>query len=224
MGIISKPTTFVAGTTKSGEAAQVNADFDTLYNEFNGNIEDANVKSTAAIAQSKISGLANSILYAAGLVAGTRMIFHQTAAPTGWTKDTTSGLNNSALRIVTGTASSGGALGFSAVMVAALATTAVSSGTTDAAAPGSTDGFTLTTNEMPSHGHDTPGQGQTLQGGGANLATVDDPGRKTTDATGGGAAHAHGHSTTHTHGVTATHSHASALNVLYQDVIIAQKA
>ena len=44
---------------------------------------------------------------------GTRMSFNQTAAPTGWTKDTTAALNDSIIRIVTGIVSSGGSTAFS---------------------------------------------------------------------------------------------------------------
>lgn len=47
-----------------------------------------------------------------GLVSGTRMPFNQTAAPTGWTKDTT--INDSLMRIVSGTVGSGGTQDFSA--------------------------------------------------------------------------------------------------------------
>jgi len=46
---------------------------------------------------------------------GTRMLFQQTAAPTGFTKVTGAAFNNKALRIVTGTVGSGGATGFSSV-------------------------------------------------------------------------------------------------------------
>lgn len=66
--------------------------------------------------------------------AGTAMLFVQTAAPTGWTKSTTH--NNKALRIVSGTASSGGSVAF---------TTAFSSQNV-----GDT---TLTINQIPSHNH-----------------------------------------------------------------------
>ena len=45
--------------------------------------------------------------------AGTLMLFQQTAAPTGWTKETTH--DDKALRIVTGSVSSGGATAFSSV-------------------------------------------------------------------------------------------------------------
>ena len=46
--------------------------------------------------------------------AGTRMLFQQTSAPTGWTKDT--GLNNRALEIVTGTVGSGGGNAFTSAL------------------------------------------------------------------------------------------------------------
>ena len=48
---------------------------------------------------------------------GNRMIFNNTAAPTSWTKDTTSH-NNKALRVTTGTAAPGGSLTFSQVFPA----------------------------------------------------------------------------------------------------------
>lgn len=48
--------------------------------------------------------------------AGTAMLFVQTTAPTGWTKSTTH--NDKALRVVSGTASSGGTTAFSSVFAA----------------------------------------------------------------------------------------------------------
>lgn len=50
---------------------------------------------------------------AAFISPGTRMLFAQTAAPTGWTKDTNPGLNH-ALRVTGGSAGWGGAIGFTA--------------------------------------------------------------------------------------------------------------
>jgi len=61
MGIINKIFTFVGGTTKTGEASQVNADFDALYALVNGNIDDANVSATANIQQSKILNLVSDL-------------------------------------------------------------------------------------------------------------------------------------------------------------------
>lgn len=70
--------------------------------------------------------------------AGTRMLFQQTAAPTGWTKDTTH--DNKALRIVSGTVGSGGSVAFTTAFASRSLT-------------GSVSATTLTSGQMPSHGH-----------------------------------------------------------------------
>jgi hypothetical protein len=65
------------------------------------------------MAYQRASGAA--LVSAAGdIPSGSIALFRQTAAPTGWTKDT-SNFNNHAIRIVTGAASSGGSLDFSTV-------------------------------------------------------------------------------------------------------------
>jgi len=76
-----------------------------------------------------------------GFVSGTKMLFQQAAAPTGWTIDTTH--NNKALRIVNGTVtpSSGGSVAF---------TTAFASSRT---VSGSVGGTSLTEAQLPSHDH-----------------------------------------------------------------------
>lgn len=53
MGLIALPTTFVDGTIPT--AAQFNGDFTTIANEFNGNIDNANIKALAGILESKIA-------------------------------------------------------------------------------------------------------------------------------------------------------------------------
>lgn len=72
---------------------------------------------------------------AAAFPAATVMLFFQTAAPTGWTKDT-SNFNDHAIRIVTGTPSSGGSLNFSTVF-----------------AYTATQSYTLTSSDIPAHTH-----------------------------------------------------------------------
>jgi hypothetical protein len=102
--------------------------------------------------------------------AGTRLIFAQTAAPTGWTKDTTN-YNNHALRVVTGSASTGGSVDF---------TTAFASGLSAGAT-------TLSTAQMPSHSHSVNTNG--VNGGcpGSNSG----PNSASTGAEGGGGSHNH---------------------------------
>ena len=74
---------------------------------------------------------------------GTAMLFQQTAAPTGWTKTTT--YNDYALRIVNGTASTGGSTAFSTVFANQTPTI-----TTSGLSAGAT---TISTAQMPSHKH-----------------------------------------------------------------------
>lgn len=75
---------------------------------------------------------------AGGFPSGTAMLFAQTAAPTGWTKSTTH--NNKALRVVSGTAGSGGTVAFTSAF-------------TSQAVNGTVGDTTLTTAQMPTHTH-----------------------------------------------------------------------
>lgn len=53
MGTITRGYTYTAGSTIT--AAQNEANETTIYNEFNGNIDNANIKTAAAIVESKIA-------------------------------------------------------------------------------------------------------------------------------------------------------------------------
>ena len=74
-----------------------------------------------------------------GMPSGTRMLFQQTTAPSGWTKDTSN--NNIALRVTSGSVSSGGTLSF---------TEAFNSART---IDGTVGGTAITNAQMPSHNH-----------------------------------------------------------------------
>jgi hypothetical protein len=147
---------------------------------------------------------------------GTKMLFQQTAAPTGWTKDTTH--NNKALRVVSGTAGSGGSVSFTSAFGSQTI-----SGTSGATTQGGTVGdTTLTVSQIPSHTHTiTYGVNDVNGGGGTDPSYMERTGRtETTNATGGGESHTH----TFT-GDSHTHTYSSTLNlaVEYVDLIIATK-
>jgi hypothetical protein len=119
---------------------------------------------------------------------GTRMSFQQTSAPTGWTKDTTAAIDNSAMRLVTGSVVNGGSVDFTT----AFASQTPSGSVSITAVSGSAGNTTLTTPQIPSHTHDI------LPTGGAQPGpAVNSPGQRTpgtmlsTQATGGGGAHSH---------------------------------
>ena len=151
---------------------------------------------------------------------GTRMSFQQTSAPTGWTKDTTAGLDNSAMRIVTGSVVNGGSVNFTTAFASQTPTGSVSI----TAVSGSAGATTLTTPQIPSHTHSIT-EGSTFPPSPA--PTVDvlpgsfaPPGlTANTDATGGGGSHTHPFSFSSGSG-TFTGS-AINLAVKYYDFIIA---
>lgn len=81
---------------------------------------------------------------------GATMLFRQTSAPLGWTKNTT--VNNHAIRIVSGTTGgtvSAGGSPFSTIYSSRAATGTVSSVTISAGA------FTISQSYIPSHSHST---------------------------------------------------------------------
>ena len=125
----------ITATSFSGDGVSL-----TTLNASNlgsGTIPDARFPATLpAVSGANLTGIAP-------FVAGTLMLFQQTSAPTGWTKQTTH--NDKALRVVTGAASSGGTTAFSSVM-ASRTPSGSNSG-------GSVSGHTLSEAEMPSHRH-----------------------------------------------------------------------
>lgn len=146
--------------------------------------------------------------FAFAFPSGTAMLFAQTAAPTGWTKSTTH--NDKALRVVSGTASSGGSVAF-ATAFASKTPAGTISGTVTVGAT------TLSTAEMPAHTHTTTSS--EAGGGSGNInSTASTDGTVTSGSTGGGGSH------THTGSMSATFS-GTAINfaVQYVDVIICTK-
>ena len=152
---------------------------------------------------------------------GTKMLFQQSAAPTGWTKDTTH--NDKAIRVVTGTASTGGSVAFTTAFASQ-----TPAGTISNSVSGSTASHTLTTSQIPAHSHSL-GQNSRVQVGPDNGVSY--AGKSTsgfyatttysTENTGGGQGHSHGAGTL---AVSSTFS-GTAMNlaVNYVDVIIATK-
>jgi hypothetical protein len=147
--------------------------------------------------------------------AGTVMLFAQTSAPTGFTKNTTTG-DNSALRVTTGTASTGGSVAFSTAFASQTptgsvsttvnnqtatnqATTATNQAITPAgsvsisAVSGSAGATTLSTPQIPSHTHPITigGPFGGSSGPAGNFGDWGPSGTVNTNATGGGGSHTH---------------------------------
>ena len=149
-----------------------------------------------------------------GFAAGTRMIFAQDAAPTGWTKDTTN-YNNHALRIVTGTAgTTGGTVDFTTAFASQ-----TPSGSVSVIVSGTVGSTTLATSQIPSHTHSYTAP----SGGGSADVGASGPTNTTaanTGATGGGGSHDHSFSGS---GSGSFSGNAINLAVKYLNVITATK-
>lgn len=148
---------------------------------------------------------------AAAFSSGTVMLFAQTSAPTGWTKNTSTG-DQHALRVVTGAASTGGSVDFTTAFASQTPSGTVS-------VSGSAGATTLTTPQIPSHSHSGP-RGQGYQVGPRFVGTnLTQPGTVNTNAAGGGGSH------THPLSISSASFSGNAINlaVKYVDVIRASK-
>lgn len=135
---------------------------------------------------------------------GTRMVFHQAAAPAGWQQVTS--VNDRVLRVVSG---SGGGQGGGWTI----------SGLSASRGSLSVAGHSLTINEMPAHSHTVNyrydgGGGTTYIGG---TRTGNDSTNATTSSTGMGQPHAHGLS-----GAPSV-SHDGSWRPAYTDVIVCER-
>ena len=163
---------------------------------------------------------------------GTKMLFQQTSAPTGWTK-VTSGVDNKALRVVSGTAGSGGSNAFSntladrSITANAGNTTATGNISVADASPsgnvsvtianattgGTVSNHTLSLNEIPSHYHGITGGNYGQNTTRADLGYYRANTSLNTNSSGGSGAHSHGFTGgSHSHNANASftgaaHSH-----------------
>ena len=128
---------------------------------------DATTQSTAAVSP---------------IPAGTVMLFAQTAAPTGWTKNTSTG-NQHAIRVVTGTASSGGSVDFTTAFASQTPAGTVS-------VSGSAGNTTLTTPQIPSHSHNA-GSSIPIGGTGERSSRGVNASAPASSSTGGSGSHSH---------------------------------
>ena len=166
---------------------------------------------------------------------GTSMLFQQTSAPTGWTKQSTH--NDKALRIITGTVGTGGSVAFSTALGsgATVAGGSVSGNPTSnlsVSVSGNISNTTLSVNQIPSHSHSIDLRAaQTTGSNVGGKVNVGDPNPANTNTgnTGGGGSHNHGHNLSGsvsgniTAGNLAVGASTAAINVQYVDFIIANK-
>jgi len=199
---------------------------DTVVDLFANSLGNLSVKNNV-----NVVGTVNATSYVgngAGLTgvdpftSGTKMVFYQASAPTGWTQDTATALSNTVMSVVTGTG--GGTGGTTSYFSSFLATTNKSAPAqpVSGSVSGTVGGTTLSTPQIPSHTHTVVGS--IGSGNGSVLKSGSPPEQNLTQisgATGGGGSHSHpfsGSLSSATADVTIP-----AADVKYANVIIATK-
>lgn len=176
---------------------------------------------------------------------GSRMVFYQAAAPTGWTKVT--GIDNRALRVVDGTGGgTGGSVGFSTLfgrtatddhtLTAAEMPVHNHGGATGTVSNDHTHPFSGTTSAESAnhvHGYTAPGALQAAAAGADFLALTSAVSAALTGGTSANHSHTYsgwtgGISTNHSHTISnagsgGSHSHNIDMRVTYIDVIVCER-
>jgi len=209
-------------TTATGVSVTGTASATTFSGDLNGTINTATTAATQTAGDNttKVATTAfvtTAVNNAEPFPSGTSMLFQQTSAPTGWTKQTSH--NNKAIRLTTGTVGTGGssafttALGTPSVAGGSVSGTpgnnqsvsagnlAVASGNLAVSISGNIANTTLTTSQIPSHSHNV---GPFRPAGNSGLAShpvayrhLENAGNSTKNLvssnTGSSGSHNHGH-------------------------------
>jgi len=161
---------------------------------------------------------------------GTKQVFYQASAPTGWTQDTAAALGNAAMRVVVGTGGGTGGSDTFQTTFGSSRTTEAKSLTVSGSVSGTVGGHTLSTPELASHSHtvsgvqfdnESPNKPKTITvrcNYNPSIAPI------STSSTGGGGSHSHPFSGTLGSATTGSSSFAMPdMDLKFANVIIAAK-
>lgn len=189
------------------------------------------LRSNGAVSATTYTGDGSNLTGVEPFPSGTKQVFYQASAPTGWTQDTAAALGNAAMRVVVGT---GGGTGGSDTFQTTFGSSR-STETKDLSVAGSVSGtvgsHTLSTPEIASHSHvmtvrnqnNPPNNGSMSGVTGSSFSGNRNPPDNTASAGGGGG---------HSHPFSGTLSSASApgasfaipaMDLKFANVIIAAK-
>jgi len=192
------------------------------------------LRTNGAVTATTFTGDGSNLSGVEPFPSGTKQVFYQASAPTGWTQDTAAALSESVMSVVTG--SGGGTGGSTAYFSSFLATTnkaGTDTATVSGSVAGTVGGHTLSTPEIASHTHTSTGdlfdggggmphnKPNTLAKGGYGFTGTNVPNLLVN--TGGGGSHSHPFSGSLSSATADVSVTVPAANVKYANVIIAAK-
>jgi len=197
-----------------------------------------NLTVTSNVSAANYTGNGAALTGIASFASGTKMVFYQASAPTGWTQDTAAGLSQTVMAITTGTG--GGTGGSTAYFSSFLATTdktgAQPAAPVTGSVSGTVGGTSLSTPTIASHRHNISNKlGPYSNANNSNFPyigrvyTGTGPAPKTRSndkgifPAGGGGSHSHPFSGSLASATASVSVTVPAANVKYANVIIATK-
>jgi len=190
------------------------------------------LRTNGAVSATTYTGDGSNLTGVEPFPSGTKQVFYQASAPTGWTQDTTAALNESVMSVVTG--SGGGTGGSTAYFSSFLATTNKTATESGASVSGSVSGTvgdtTLSIPLIAAHSHPVPKTNQTNPRQVSRPLNASGPANgpsgaaaALSDSRGGGGSHSHPFSGSLSSASVDVSATVPAADVKYANVIIAAK-
>jgi len=194
---------------------------------------DGNIilRTNGAVAATTYTGDGSNLTGVEPFPSGTKQVFYQASAPTGWTQDTTAALNEAVMSVVTGTGGgTGGSTAYFSSFLATTNKTATESGASvSGSVSGTVGGTTLSTPTIASHSHPVPKTNQDNPRQVSRPLNASGPAQgpnqpaALSDNVGGGGSHSHPFSGSLSSASVDVSATVPAADVKYANVIIAAK-
>jgi hypothetical protein len=189
------------------------------------------LRTNGAVTATTFVGSGSNLTGVEPFPSGTKQVFYQASAPTGWTQDTATALGNAAMRVVVGTGGGTGGSDTFQTTFGSSRTTESKSLTVSGSVSGTVGGTSLSTPQIASHNHTICVFKQNNPSPNVKSITYSGPNPSQTantdeftGATGGGGSHTHPFSGTLGSATTGSSSFAiPAMDLKFANVIIAAK-
>lgn len=151
-------TSLLGTTTFKGAVTMDAGGTVTAGQDLTGGSGNIILRSNGAVSATTYTGDGSNLTGVEPFPSGTKQVFYQASAPTGWTQDTASALGNAAMRVVTGTGGGTGGSDTFQTTFGSSRSTETKNLPVSGSVSGSVGNTTLSTPQLASHSHAPPTQ------------------------------------------------------------------